>query len=111
MMVLPGRPVAHEEVTDRRYTLVDPKMRLGQIPRRVRREEARERIEVPVAVHRLVEGARKLDRVGGRGLLNHGRQYPAGDPGGRRIVANGWPELPRICPNPSEYGPSIRTVE
>src|SRR5271165_2802753 len=52
-------------------------MRPGQIPYRVGREETRERIEVPLAVHRLVERARQLDRVGGRELLRHDEgEYP-----------------------------------
>ena len=71
MVVIPGRPIADQEVADRWCTLVDPEMRPGQIPRRVRREEAHERIEVPIAVHRLIEGARQLDRVRDRGLLRH----------------------------------------
>jgi len=63
MVVFPGRPIVHEEVTDRGYAIAVRKTQLGHIPLRVGREEAREGFEVPVAVHRLDKGAQKLDRV------------------------------------------------
>jgi hypothetical protein len=78
MVILPGRPVAHQEVTDRGCAVVDPEMRFGEIPHRVGHEETRECIEVPLAVHHLVKEARQLDQVGGRGLLGHqAGKYPA----------------------------------
>ena len=77
MVVFPICPPAVKELTDRRPALEASKTQIGQIPHGVEREEARQRIEVPVAVHGLKETARPL-QVRGRGLVRHRREQADG---------------------------------
>ena len=71
MVVLPGRPPAFKELTDRLCAFEGPENRLRHVPHDVGCPIGRENIEVPVAVHDLEDAARKLDQVGGRGLFRH----------------------------------------
>ena len=56
------------------------------VKERIGSEEAHYRVDVTL-IHSLEGKARKLSRIGGRGLLRHGEEYPAD--GGQHYAASG----------------------
>jgi len=98
-----------DPASDRGHALEGPQPLVREVPDRIGSMEAHDRVNV-MAIPGVKRLSHKLDRVGGRGLLRHGREYPGGDGATPSRSAPFYPERTWAYTDAPPAHPAIHTL-